>query len=58
MEDRCPRCNPPNKDEKVCFECEMVLPLSEFGDNPSKYQVASNRGKNYCCKQCVEKRNL
>jgi len=56
MKERCPRCNPAKDNEKRCFECERVLPLDDFGVNPSKYQVAANKGRNYCCKECVSKR--
>lgn len=37
---------------KKCMKCESVLPLFMFRDNPSKYKVKSQKGKNFNCNRC------
>lgn len=41
---------------KECFNCNNVLPISEFSDNNKKYQRPAGKGKNHWCNTCVENR--
>lgn len=43
-------------DHKMCFECNTVKHLDEFGVNSAKYQRPEAKGRNFCCNECVNKR--
>lgn len=42
---------------KLCFNCQNVLLIDEFGDNNRKYQRPAGKRKNHCCNKCVDERN-
>ncbi len=41
---------------KRCYTCNRILPLCLFTRNKRKYQNATNKGRNYCCRLCLYKR--
>ena len=41
---------------KRCFKCNRLLPLWAYSRNKRKYQNATNKGRNYCCRWCMYKR--
>tara|TARA_R110002020_G_scaffold129724_3_gene290250 strand:+ start:291 stop:530 length:240 start_codon:yes stop_codon:yes gene_type:complete len=42
---------------KLCFNCQNVLPIDEFGDNNKKYCRPNQKGTNYWCNSCLSERS-
>ena len=46
-----------NDGYKLCFNCQNVLPINDFGDNNKKYQRPASKGKNHWCNSCLSERS-
>ena len=41
---------------KECFNCQNILPISEFGENNKRYCRPNQKGTNYWCDTCLDNR--
>ncbi len=41
-----------NLEEKICYKCQTIKPLTEFGINRMKFQLKSQKNRVFCCISC------